>query len=347
LRENLTSYIQSLIENQHPFLLLRKANDNLVRIISQKDKKWHKSAPDNMTYAVFSKFEKTENQVFIPCEVYKEFTYESAAFSLDQKLHESELMDEKERSRYAQLVKKAIKMLKESAVKKVVLSRVQEVTKRTNDLEILEALLQSYAAANCYFFSHPKVGKWMGATPEILAAITGDKLKTMSLAGTAIFNPDGNHIWGKKEIEEQQLVTDFIVENLNNCGVNDLVISDVQTSRAGNLIHLKTDISATIDSSRKEDYIDALHPTPAVCGLPRDKAQRFIQDNEGYDRSFYTGYLGIVEASQANYFVNLRCMQLFENKVKIYVGGGITALSNPILEYDETVQKLITMKRLL
>ena len=84
-----------------------------------------------------------------------------------------------------------------------------------------------------------------------------------------------------------------------------------------------------------------------MCGLPRDKAQRFIQDNEGYDRSFYTGYLGIVKASQANYFVNLRCMQLFENKVKIYVGGGITALSDPILEYDETVQKLITMKRLL
>ncbi|WP_146250813.1 chorismate-binding protein [Nonlabens dokdonensis] len=318
-----------------------------MRILSQRDQKWHKTAPDNMTYGVFSKFENSEDQVFIPSEEYKEFKFKNSSNTSSKLLNATHLIDEKEKLRYANMVRKTVDMLKESTVQKVVLSRVESFTKRSSDLEILEALLNEYPAANCYFFHHPKVGKWMGATPEILAVIKGENLQTMSLAGTAVFNPNQDHVWGEKEIEEQKLVTDFIVENLKAKGVSHIKKSLVQTAQAGTLVHLKTDINALIDPSRKEDYIEALHPTPAVCGLPRDAAQKFIKDNEGYDRSFYTGYLGIVEEREASYYVNLRCMQLLDDEAYLYVGGGITAKSDPILEYEETVQKLFTMKSLL
>lgn len=347
MRENLLSYLQILLHKELPFLLLKKANQSVVRIISQKDQKWHKTAPDNMTYAVLSKFEKSEDQVFIISEEYKEFKWNNSNLVTSKFTKTTDLINENEKLRYTHMVGKTVDMLKNSIVKKVVLSRVQTFPKSKTDLAILESLLDEYPSANCYFFYHPKIGKWMGATPEVLAAINGNKLQTMSLAGTAVFNPDHTHIWGEKEKEEQELVTNFIVENLQNVGGTDLHQSKVMTAQAGNLIHLKTEITASIDPYKKEDYIEALHPTPAVCGLPRSIAQEYIKEVEGYDRSFYTGYLGIVEENEASYYVNLRCMQLHQDEVNIYVGGGITAMSDPILEYEETVQKLLTMKKLL
>jgi isochorismate synthase len=347
LRENLLSYLSNLIEGKLPFLLLRKANDNRVRILSQLDQKWHKKAPDNMTYGVFSRFQNNESQVFIHGEVDKHFTYQKNDLENSNLLNAINLVDIEEQNRYMKLVEKAIHELKESTLKKVVLSRKQTLPKRSTDLDILIRLLDHYPAANCYFFYHPEIGKWMGATPEVLVHIQDGKLATMSLAGTAIFNKDKSHIWGKKELEEQKLVTDFIVQNLINTGAENIQKSEVKTVQAGNLIHLRTDINASIKPQDKSKFVEALHPTPAVCGLPRDKAKEFILENENYDRYFYTGYLGMIDNKVANYFVNLRCMELHEEHIDIYVGGGITELSDPKAEFEETVNKLMTMKKLL
>lgn len=347
MRENLHSHIANLINENLPFLLLRKANDNRVRVLSQLDQKWHKQAHDNMTCGVFSKFQKSQDQVFIYAEVDQSFIYEKTNLVDSGLLNAIHLVEVEEQIRYTKLVEKAVDALKNSSLKKVVLSRKQTLPKRTSDLEILNRLLHHYSTANCYFFYHPKIGKWMGATPEVLVQIEDGKLETMSLAGTAIFKKDVDHIWGEKELEEQELVTDFIIQNLIKTGAKNIQKSEVKTVQAGNLIHLRTDINAKINQSDKSSFIEALHPTPAVCGLPRDKAEKFIIDNELYDRSFYTGYLGIMENDIASYFVNLRCMELHEKHVDIYVGGGITELSDPKAEFEETMNKLMTMKKLL
>ena len=91
-----------------------------------------------------------------------------------------------------------------------------------------------------------------------------------------------------------------------------------------------------------------LHPTPAVCGLPKEEAKQFILDNELYNRDFYTGFLGELNLKgQTNLYVNLRCMQLKDNRISIYVGGGITADSNAENEWEETVIKAKVMKNAL
>ncbi|WP_438969174.1 chorismate-binding protein [Nonlabens sp.] len=347
MRQNLLSYIGDLIDQKLPFFLLRKANDSQVRILSQLDQKWHKTAHDNMTCGAFSKFQIYKDQVFIYGEVDSYFIYENNDLKKTDLLKAVSLVDIEEQNRYIKLVEKAVREMKESNLKKVVLSRKQKLPKRSTDLDILNQLLHHYPAANCYFFYHPEIGKWMGATPETLVQIKDGKLETMSLAGTAIFIENESHIWGEKELEEQKLVTDFIVQNLTQNGAENIQKSEVKTVQAGNLIHLRTDITAKINQSDKSRFIEALHPTPAVCGLPRDKAEGFIMANEGYDRSFYTGYLGILENDVANYFVNLRCMEVHEEHVDIYVGGGITELSDPKAEFEETMNKLMTMKKLL
>ena len=95
------------------------------------------------------------------------------------------------------------------------------------------------------------------------------------------------------------------------------------------------------------DLALSLHPTPAVGGLPRQAAVEYILKNEGYDRSFYTGFFGVTRNNEANFWVNLRCMQLFKNGLVLYAGGGITAASSPQLECEETCNKLQTLTSII
>jgi len=155
-------------------------------------------------------------------------------------------------------------------------------------------------------------------------------------------------VWGTKEKEEQQFVVDSILEEFNQITKN-ITIGDTVTQKAGDLLHLKTPISGELNSAKGlNSLIDLLHPTPAVCGLPKQKAKEFILKNEDYDRKYYTGFLGEVKPKgNSQLFVNLRCMELNENQVSIYIGGGITAHSKPLKEWEETISKSEVMKRIL
>ena len=109
-----------------------------------------------------------------------------------------------------------------------------------------------------------------------------------------------------------------------------------------------------ISNPTLKTLIRALHPTPAVCGLPRENAKQFILENEQYNRSFYTGFLGELNfqknktvSESSSLFVNLRCMNIIDKKVSIFVGGGITKDSNAKKEWEETVSKSKVMKRVL
>jgi isochorismate synthase len=176
-------------------------------------------------------------------------------------------------------------------------------------------------------------------------------LKTVALAGTQLYANE--IVWQTKEKDEQKYVTDFITENLKQFS-NTIEVSEPKTVQAGNLVHLKTDISATISKENNGKIIRKLHPTPAVCGLPKDEAKAFILENEGYNREFYTGFLGELNidfttfrTENSDLFVNLRCMKIENNCAKLFVGCGITKDSNPEKEFFETVNKTQTLKRVL
>jgi isochorismate synthase len=93
----------------------------------------------------------------------------------------------------------------------------------------------------------------------------------------------------------------------------------------------------------------ALHPTPAVCGYPQKYAKEYILKNEAYSREFYTGFLGPVSATDksATLMVNLRCMKIEANTARLFVGGGITIVSDPEAEWQETQNKMQTMLQVL
>ena len=132
------------------------------------------------------------------------------------------------------------------------------------------------------------------------------------------------------------------------------MVSEPYSIKAGSIWHIKTDISGVLnEDSNLEEVVNTLHPTPAVCGLPKKKAKAFIIENENYERTFYTGFLGELNSSFAynavssDLYVNLRSMQIKENTANLYIGCGITKESIPENEWEESVNKSMTMKRVL
>ncbi|MBA2746119.1 MAG: chorismate-binding protein, partial [Flavisolibacter sp.] len=203
---------------------------------------------------------------------------------------ESGISDE---SAFVALVSRAVNCIKEGQFTKVVLSRNEIVPLENFKLsETYLNILTRYPAAFRYCFFHPQAGLWMGATPELLIKADDTNFATVALAGTQRINSAANVIWMEKERQEHIIVTDCIVEALRTIA-HDVKISETKTHSAGNLIHLKTDIRGTMtnDAGVKE-LVQSLHPTPAICGMPKSAAKKFISANEGYDREYYSGYLG-------------------------------------------------------
>ena len=247
---------------------------------------------------------------------------------------------------YEGSVSSAIQQIKEGKAGKVVLSRpIVHPWQNAFDHagELFGLLCSLYPRAFVYIAHIPGSGLWAGASPEILLTSREGSFQTMSLSGTRKKAGFGVP-WGQKEIDEHLWVTRFIDGSLRESGCESLETSPMHTAIAGEMEHLRTNFSGYCSSERLPMLINALHPTPAVCGWPTPAAREIIRELEDYDRSFYTGYLGPVNGkADFSLYVNLRCMNILEHQAVIYVGGGITADSDPRLEWEETVLKSRTM----
>ncbi len=210
------------------------------------------------------------------------------------------------------------------------------------------AACRRYVHSYVYLFHTPQTGFWLGATPEILLAGGKGDYRTVALAGTQ-FLKEGKLAgpWSEKNIREQAFVTEYIGGCLRERDIR-FTVEGPYTATAGELAHLKTDIRFRLSSAEAlGGLLQALHPTPAVCGLPKEEAFRFILSHEGYDRGYYAGFLGRWEPEgKMALYVNLRCMQCGEGaeKIRLYAGGGILPASVCEEEWMETERKLQTMK---
>jgi isochorismate synthase len=241
-----------------------------------------------------------------------------------------------------QLLDKAIARLKVPTLKKVVLARNKVIEGAYNPIELFLKFSEAYPNACVFLFHTPESGCWMGATPERLLAIENGIAKAASLAGTRPVNSTGD--WREKELEEQAIVTQSIKNTFAAAGLSNIQSSPLETQQAGPVEHLFCEVSGTMPEGLSPHALaKALHPTPAVGGLPKKQALSFIANHEKLNRSFYAGYFGVTSKNEAHFYVNLRSMQLFTNGLVLYAGGGITAASNPSAEWEETERKLRTL----
>lgn len=241
---------------------------------------------------------------------------------------------------------------------KIVPSRSKSV-KLPVDFDVIDAfhqLCELNPHAMVSVFSSPLTGTWVGATPEMLVCVGKDQhFHTVAVAGTQPYaaGVDLRSVtWSQKDIEEQALVERYIISCFKKIRVREFEERGPKTVVAGNLLHLKTHFDVDMAEINFPELgtvmLKLLHPTSAVCGMPLEPSLSFLKNQEGYDRQFYSGYLGPVNVHEESHiYVNLRCMQLFANVALLYAGAGVLADSDPEREWKETEMKMNTLGRII
>jgi isochorismate synthase len=276
------------------------------------------------------------------------------SFKIKKPTIPSSLPASKSKNEFEELVRKCLQSIHHGEFEKVVPSRCKMVSLPEN-FDIASAfrnLCNAYPNALISYTYTPEHGGWLGATPEVLVSIEEKSIfRTVALAGTQPYRTGTNLrnvAWTQKEIEEQALVSRYIINCFKKIRLREFDEHGPKTVVAGNLMHLKTDLTVDMNATHFPQLgsvmLRLLHPTSAVCGMPMEQAEQFLLQHEGYDRSFYSGFLGpINDQENSHLFVNLRCMQVLGNQAVCYAGAGVTIDSIPEKEWEETEIKMNTL----
>jgi isochorismate synthase len=258
---------------------------------------------------------------------------------------------------YRDEVEDAIALIRDGALRKVVLSRAVDVpvNPTLNELALIQRLRAISDQSTLYAHDVTGAGLFAGITPELLFAGDGHHITTMALAGTSKRGAHADEdaelvaalIAGTKERKEHGLVVEHLVAALRQ-RCQPLHIPTAPHPRfLDRVIHLETNITATL---LRRDYLEllaALHPTPAVCGLPTMTATHYLARREKLHRGLFAGALGFISPAHARIIVPLRGAMLHNNKARLFAGAGIIETSIPDDELAETELKLSVMRRVL
>ncbi len=254
-------------------------------------------------------------------------------------------------SKYDEKFESFRKELDKGRFQKLVLSTEKRVT-ITSDLALEESFYRAckaYPNSYVYLLHTSLTGVWMGCSPEILLSGRNGSWKTVALAGTQMAKDDDlQPSWDRKNIDEQDYVSSYIRQQLKSVEITASETGPYSV-KAGQLLHRRTDFEFELeDKSKLGTLLYLLHPTPAVCGLPKETAFRFIMAHEGYNRRYYSGFVGMLNPEgDTNLYVNLRCMTIEEDELILFAGGGLLAVSCKEEEWMEIEKKLNTMLNII
>ncbi|MDZ4314806.1 MAG: isochorismate synthase [Azonexus sp.] len=238
----------------------------------------------------------------------------------------------------------ALRDIEAGRLDKIVLSRQRKLiaSQPFSAAQILARLLDQQAA--CLIYAHGNgTQTFLGATPERLVRLQGKQVSADALAGTAW--PDSAELVSEKNQHEQSLVIRAVYEALRPLCTQLPQISPPMAHPAGHLMHLRSEITATVKTgTRLFDLVRALHPTPAVGGFPVAAAQAWLTAHGEQRPAWYSGGFGILTPDgDGEFSVALRSALLDGNSAELHAGAGIVAGSDPQQELAETEAKLGTL----
>nr|BFE82385.1 hypothetical protein GCM10020093_049860 [Planobispora longispora] len=198
----------------------------------------------------------------------------------------------------------------------------------------------------------------IGASPELLVSRRGRTVISNPLAGSAARSADPAEdrrraaalAASAKDLHEHRLVVEAVADALAPYCADLDVPNGPELTSTETMWHLSTRVTGVL---RDPDtpvlaLAAALHPTPAVCGTPRLRARRAIEELEPFDRGFYTGLVGWTDAAgDGEWAVTIRCAEAAGRMLRLYAGAGIVPGSDPDKELAETSAKFRTMLRAL
>lgn len=352
------SLVYRLIENQYAFAFWREPGNNKIKDIYLPDDKLQ-------SFTNLDELSGKDGFVFVPFEINDKnriyfFNKEHKSFQLNSDINNKQLIKnlefgciENSKKVYENKIQQILSGLNTLNIQKAVLSGTHCMCDYNYKIApaLFECLCDEYPEAFVYHVFIPGKGYWVGASPEVLYKSKSSMATTVSLAATQAVTSDSSKIyWNQKEFHEQELVSQHVRGVLKNFVQGKISELGPNTFNVGRLFHLRTifQFDSKWVNSQLGTFLSALHPTPAVCGLPVDKSRMLIKEVEGYDREYYTGFLGSVSTNNDScLYVNLRCMQAFENGIALYAGGGITSESVPELEWNEWQLKIQSLLQII
>ncbi len=259
--------------------------------------------------------------------------------------------------RYAAIIEAALAEIAHGTFVKVVPARrsMLEADRAFDSQQILRLLDDSYSGCNRFAIER-NGAVFLGATPELLIEKRGRTARTEALAGT---KPRGltsddelvkeSLLGDDKERREHAHVITAIVDSLRECGVSEPVVAATGLRSLRNVHHLCTPIQGELEADQHVlRLLAGLHPTPAVCGLPRDRAASFLAEHEPVNRGLYAAPVGWFDAAgDGEFWVAIRSALIYQQRAWLYAGAGVVAGSVPHKEYHEASAKLRAMLSVL
>jgi len=263
-------------------------------------------------------------------------------------------------TRYRDQVREALALIEASALRKVVLSRCLDIeVDGTPDLPaVLSRMLAVNGAGMTFAAPDGEGGVLIGASPELLVRREGLRITSNPLAGSLPRAADPVEdaeqraalLRSAKDRREHALVVEAVTDILRPYCTALQVPAEPSAIATPTVWHLSTRITGTLADPTVTalQLARALHPTPAVCGTPREAAQRAIAAIEGRSRGLYAGLVGWCDANgDGEWAVTLRCAEIRGRRLRLHAGAGIVLGSDPTAELAETDAKFRTMLAVL
>jgi len=256
----------------------------------------------------------------------------------------------KDKKKWKSLVANTLNKLADNEISKIVLSRRVEMvlSAELNWDEIRKYFANNYSDCSIFIY-HNNESTFFGASPERLIKFQDKKVTIDVLAGSI---SRGKNQDEDKELESEILSSsklnrehDLVVHQIKKAiskYVTKIFTDKIPLKKLQNIQHLHTILqSELIAETNMFEIIEAIYPTAAICGEPRDKALSLLKKIEDYRRGLYSGMIGYFNLNnEGEFVVGIRSALLHENKLFAYAGCGIIEGSNPEKEFEETELKL-------
>ena len=264
------------------------------------------------------------------------------------------IVEHKNIKNWDEITSEAFRRIEIGEISKLVLSRTYtlNLSSKLNWKILLRNLNERFP--DCYLFFIKKNNSiFFGSSPEMFLKVSNKIAEVESVAGSAARGEqtesdnelENNLKMSAKNHQEHLFVSDFITNILLTYSDDVRVIEEKQIRKLENIQHLITRISAELNSTENLfELIDALFPTPAVCGIPKEKAIELIRKIENYDRGLYSGLIGMIDFEcNCEIAVAIRSALVKENNLTAFAGAGLLNGSDPKEEFLETELKLNTI----
>ncbi len=270
---------------------------------------------------------------------------------IDHDLKENFLVDNFSndwKSQYRDALAKGIELINTGNLDKLVLATRQLLLLRKplDPLKLLIRLRVQQANSCRFLWQKNKDESFFGASPERLISLKQNHLLIDALAGTAKKDDDGKELLSSsKDLREHHFVVNSIVEQLLRKGINSSYQSQPRLMTQGHLIHLHTLIQAYVEDKLPLALVEALHPTPAVAGLPLNKSLSWLRVLEPFERQTYASPIGWIDKNQNSEFrVAIRYGNMTRNRLQLFAGAGLVKGSTVEGEIQEVALKFEVLR---